>query len=262
MLRFTLALASLAALGACATAGGHKVDAASPAGQAAIDQAARQAITHEDMLTQMTFWAGEFENHPEDVEAARSFAESLRKGARFDRAIEVSMQALQRHQSDTPLLMTLGKSLIAAGRPQEALRPLAMVAAAEPQNWQARSALGAALDQVGRFGEARQAYHEALAISPNQTAVLTNMGVSYLLAGAPADAEPFLRQAADQPSAPAEARQNLAVALALQGRFDEAAQLERVDLPPDMAAENLAYLRSLVSDPRRWGDLRAPTTLR
>ncbi len=55
--------------------------------------------------------------------------------------------------------------------------------------------------------------------------------------------------------APAEARQNLAISLALQGRFDEAEQIERVDLSPAQAAQNIQYLRSLLSDPRRWNDM-------
>ena len=68
-------------------------------------------------------------------------------------------------------------------------------------------------------------------------------------------AEPIFRQAVQQPGAPAEARQNLAISLALQGRFDEAEQIERVDLSPAQAAQNIQYLRSLLSDPRRWNDM-------
>jgi Flp pilus assembly protein TadD len=75
------------------------------------------------------------------------------------------------------------------------------------------------------------------------------------MAGEPADAEAVLRQAAAKPGAPAEARQNLAIAIALQGRFDEAEQLERIDLAPAEAAANMAYLRGLLRDNRRWGDL-------
>jgi Flp pilus assembly protein TadD len=118
--------------------------------------------------------------------------------------------------------------------------------------------MGAALDQLGRFEEAREAYQEALAIAPNEPRVLTNLGVSHLLAGEPQDAEPILRQAVDLPNAPPEARQNLAIALALQGRFDEAERLVRIDLPPQQAAANMAYLRGLLTDPRSWRALRSP----
>ena len=130
-----------------------------------------------------------------------------------------------------------------------------MVAASQSDNWRVRSALGVALDQLGRFPEARRAYQEALALEPDDPHILVNMGVSHILAGEPQEAETILRQASTIANAPPEARQNLAVAIALQGRFDEAEQIARVDLPPAQAAANVAYLRGLLSDPRRWDEL-------
>lgn len=257
MSRIALALMTASALAACATTGeGASQDASSTLAAARpVDRQARQRIAREEVLTQMAFWAGEYQTFPNDLEAAQRFSEVLRKGGRADRAAQVAGEALSRFPEDHALMTTLGLSLIGADRPQEALRPLALVAQAEPENWRVRSALGAALDQLGRFPEARRAYQEALALQPNDARILTNMGVSHIMAGEPEDAEPLLRQAVAVQGAPPEARQNLAIALALQGRFDEAEQLERLDLPPAQAAENIAYLRGLLSDPRRWGDV-------
>jgi Flp pilus assembly protein TadD len=207
------------------------------------------------MLTQMAFWAGEYDTFPNDLEAAQKFSECLRLAGRADRAVTVAGEALQRFPQDRALMRTYGLSQIAARDPQDALRPLALLVEADPHDWKDRSALGAALDQLGRFTEARQAYAEALAIQPNEVSVLTNMGVSHLMEGDPAAAEPVLRQAAALPNAPPETRQNLAIALALQGKFGEAEQLERIDLPPAQAAANMQYLRGLLSDPHRWGDV-------
>lgn len=255
-------LLAATALTACATTGEgagrqSSVDAlaGAPAGARPIDRNARQRIAREDMLTQMAFWAGEYQTFPNDLEAAQHFAEALRKGGRTDRAIQISGEALGRFPEDRELLTTYGLSQISTGHPQQALRPLAMVASTDAENWRVRSALGAALDQLGRFAEARQAYQEALALQPNDARILTNLGVSHIMAGEPAEAEPILRQAVSAANAPVEARQNLAISLALQGRFDEAEQVQRVDLPPAQAAANMQYLRGLLSDPRRWGDL-------
>ena len=226
------------------------------AGAPHIDHRARAQVEREDMLTQMAFWAGEYQTFPDDLEAAQKFAEALRRGGRVDRAAQVAGEAVQRFPEDKPLLRTYGLAQIAAHHPQEALRPLALLAQSDPHDWRARSALGAALDQLGRFDEARAAYREALAIHADDPAVLTNLGVSHLMANEPDQAEPILRQASALPNAPPEARQNLAIALALQGKFDEAEQLERIDLPPAQVQENMAYLRGLLSDPRRYSDLR------
>ncbi len=259
-----LALVALSSLAACATTGeGSSQNAAEALAGAApgarpIDRQARERVNREDALTQMAFWAGEYQTFPNDIEAAQRFSEALRKGGRTDRAVQIAAEALGRFPEDRALLTTYGYAQITLNRPQQALRPLAMVAAAEPENWRVRSALGAALDQLGRFNDARQAYQEALALQPDNARILTNMGVSHIMAGEPADAEPILRQAVAIPGAPAEARQNLAIALALQGRFDEAEQIERIDLPPAQAAQNMQYLRGLLSDPRRWGDMGRP----
>lgn len=260
MSRLPFALAALSTLAACATTGegagsDHQAAAVTGAASPAVDRQARERIGREDMLTQMAFWAGEYDTFPNDLEAAQRFAESLRKGARTDRAIAIAREALARFPNDRALLSTYGLAQLTSGHAQEALRPLALVAQAEPDNWRVRSALGAALDQLGRFDEARAAYQEALAIQPNDPGVMTNLGVSHLMEGEPADAEPILRQAAALPNAPPQARQNLAIAVALQGRFDEAEQLERADLPPAAAAANIHYLRGLLSDDRRWGDM-------
>jgi Flp pilus assembly protein TadD len=258
MHRLPAALFAVSTLAACATSGGgeQSVDTTGALTSARpVDRQARERIAREDTLTQMAFWAGEYQTFPNDLEAAQRFAESLRKGGRVDRAVQIAGEAIGRFPEDRQLLTTYGLAQIASNRPQEALRPLAVVAAAEPDNWRVRSALGAALDQLGRYNEARQAYQEALALQPDDPRILTNLGVSHIMAGEPADAEPILRRAVDRPNAPPEARQNLAIAVALQGRFDEAEQLERIDLPPAQAAENIRFLRGLLSDPRRWGDL-------
>jgi Flp pilus assembly protein TadD len=259
-----LALIAVSSLAACATIGGGDeaqaaVDASgAPAGARPIDRQARERIGREDLLTQMAFWAAEYQTFPNDLEAAQRFSEALRRGGRTDRAAQIAGEALSRFPQDRQLLTTYGYAQIALSRPQNALRALALVAAAEPENWRVRSALGAALDQLGRFAQARQAYQEALALDPGNARILTNMGVSHIMAGEPDDAEPILRQAAAIPGAPVEARQNLAIALALQGRFDEAERIERLDLPPAQAAQNIQYLRGLLSDPRRWDDMGRP----
>ena len=49
--------------------------------------------------------------------------------------------------------------------------------------------------------------------------------------------------------------QNLALVLALQGRFDEAERIASIDTTPEMAAANMAYIRTLMSSPRRWDSL-------
>ena len=183
MARLPVALLAVSALSACAlTDDGDATSSAAlgtvrpNAPAVGVDRQARERIGREDMLTQMAYWAGEYQTFPNDLEAAQRFSEALRRGGRADRAVQISQEALTRFPEDRQLLVTYGYAQIATGNPHQSLRPLAMVAQAEPQNWRVRSGLGAALDQLGRYEEARAAYAEALAIEPENARVLTNMG--------------------------------------------------------------------------------------
>lgn len=255
-MRSALALVPVLMVAACATTTPNAAEALRP-GEPPFDRAARAAISRQDMLTQMTFWAQEYAVHPHDLETAQKFVDVLRYGGRADRAATVALESLERHPEDRKLMRSYGLALLTSGKPQDALRPLAMTARDDAADWSVRSALGAALDQLGRPVEARQAYREALAIKADDAGVLTNMGVSYLMTGDVADAEKALQQAAALPGASAETRMNLSVAIALQGRFEEAERIQRIDVPPEMIAANMTYLRALQTDPRRWGELRA-----
>ena len=52
-------------------------------------------------------------------------------------------------------------------------------------------------------------------------------------------------------------RQNLALVLGLQGRFEEAEKISRQDLPAGQAKADTAYLKQMVSQPNSWQKLKA-----
>ena len=56
----------------------------------------------------------------------------------------------------------------------------------------------------------------------------------------------MLRQAYADPKADARVRQNLGLVVGLQGRFAEAEDIVKKDLPPDQAAANVAYLKDML----------------
>jgi Flp pilus assembly protein TadD len=51
-------------------------------------------------------------------------------------------------------------------------------------------------------------------------------------------------------------RQNLALVVGLQGRFDEARQIASQDLPADQVEANMAYLQKMLSQPNTWQQLQ------
>ena len=60
-------------------------------------------------------------------------------------------------------------------------------------------------------------------------------------------AEETLRRASGRGGADKRVRQNLALVVGLQGRFQEAETIARAELPPDEAAANVAYLRQMLA---------------
>jgi Flp pilus assembly protein TadD len=97
-------------------------------------------------------------------------------------------------------------------------------------------------------------------VAPNNPATLTNLGMYLAIHGQVAAAEPLLRRAADAPGAAAQERQNLALVLGMEGKFEEAQQLAQRDLPPDEVQNNLAYLHADADGarPHTWESLRQP----
>jgi hypothetical protein len=132
-----------------------------------------------------------------------------------------------------------GKALTAAERPQDAIGFLTQAIQSSPNDWSLLSARGVAYDQAGNHVAARADYAQALSLDDDNQTVLTNLALSYVLSGQPAQAEPILRQVVARPTATAAMRQNLAMVLALQGKNAEAAQMARNDLDPADATSNV-----------------------
>ena len=161
-------------------------------------------------------------------------------------------------------LLEDGRAKIAANQGFYAIETLQRAKQVAPKDWRPLSLLGVALEQSLRPEEAKQAYDEALALSPDNPAILSNMALYFAGRGDTAQAETLLRRAASRPDAGAQERQNLALVLGLEGKMAEAEHLIRQDLPPDVAAANLAYLRgasglptgAVAADARNWGSLQ------
>src|SRR5260370_38893496 len=82
---------------------------------------------------------------------------------------------------------------------------------------------------------------------PAGPSVMSNLGLSYALSKDLRRAEEALRGASAKGSTDKRVRQNLALVVGLQGRFQEAETIARADLPQDEAAANVAYLRRMMA---------------
>ncbi|MGZ9113013.1 MAG: tetratricopeptide repeat protein [Brevundimonas sp.] len=270
MSRTTASIAILVLLsGAAGTAA-----AASPAGQArgpaqAAAAAPRQPASAEvraaydrsDALSRSVFWADQAGIDPRDPVAGVRAAAALRDLGRYDQAAETAQGVLVIQPGNVDAMLEVGRAHIARGQAFYGVAALEQARNARPGDWQAWSLLGTAYEQVRRPDDARAAWAQALAISPDNPAVLTNMAISAMTHGDSETAEPLLRRAAAQPGASLKVRLNLAMVLGLTGKMGEAEQILRRDLPPEAADANLQWLRDRAKDGavdqvRTWGSLQ------
>lgn len=196
-----------------------------------------------------------YEKAPKDKAVGMSYAEILRMTGRHDQALAVMQQVAIDHPEDRDVLAAYGKAQAAAGDLGPALDTIRRAQTPARPDWRLLSAEGAILDQMERPQEARALYQKALQIEPGEPSVLSNIGMSHLLEGNLAEAETYMRKAVDQPNADSRVRQNLALVVGLQGRFDEAEKIAAGELPSDEAAANVAYLRSMLAQQQSWAAL-------
>lgn len=163
---------------------------------------------------------------PDDAEANTGMGESLLLLREYDAGLNYSLKAVSLAGDRTDLearaLHTAGLSLLLTDRAAEAETKLDAAVAADPGSWRAWNALARARDARRAWDEAAIAYRRALALAPGEAAVLNNYGLSRLSAGDLDQAVRLFGQALEASPDLAPAETNLRLALALQGRYDQA----------------------------------------
>jgi Flp pilus assembly protein TadD len=247
-----MGVAALLALSGC-----KSVDMDSLTGS--IGAPARPATSSpEDLRRFSEQWRQRYEQHPDDKATALAYAKALRARDLNEQAAAVLQNLAIRHSRDRDVLAAYGKTLADAGQLQRAQSVLEQADSPDNPNWSVVSVRGSISDQLGDHASAQAYYDTALKLAPGEPSVLSNLGLSYALQRDLPRAENVLREAAASPKADLRERQNLALVLALEGKFAEAEQVSARDLPPQEARENIAAIRQMISQSNPWRDLQSP----
>lgn len=196
-----------------------------------------------------TYWATQYQQKPNDPNAALNYARNLKAIGAKDRAHVVLKRAHATHPTHPDIASEYGRAVLAKGQNRLALRVLKK--AHKPNgktDWRVLSAQGTAHAKLGDHQSAQREFIAALHKNPNASSVRNNLALSYAMSGNAPKAEGLLRQAIDHGSDTPKLRQNLALVLGLQRKFGEAQQLASVDLAEDKAKANVSMLRTMVRE--------------
>lgn len=194
----------------------------------------------------------QYKKNPRDKATTLYYAAALRSNGQAEQSVAVLEAGIGQFRRDPEMLVAYAKALSAAGRFEQAMNVVEGAIDPTAPDWNALLVKGAILDQSGRNAEARDIYQTALRIAPQQASIHANLGLSYAMTNELEAAEKELRLAVTLRGANSQVRQNLALVVGLQGRFDEAQTLFGAELPPAQVEANMSYIRALLTQQNRW----------
>jgi len=175
-------------------------------------------------------------------------AEALREADRYQEAFDALERGLAMHPNDKELLYARALAAEKLDRLDVLERDLRAILAADPKNGQALNALGYTLaDRTTRYPEALGYIEQALALLPDDAAVLDSMGwVQYRL-GDHAKALEYLRRAY-QANPDAEIAAHLVEVLWASGQREEAKRIWREALRKNPDSPHLLQLKEKLGE--------------
>ena len=159
-----------------------------------------------------------YDAKPGEKRISLEYAAALRAGGQHMQAVAVLQRASVVNVGDRDVAAAYGKALADIGQFDQAVEVLSQAHTEDRPNWQVLSTLGSISDQQGNHPRAREYYHRALQLAPNEASIYNNLGLSYLLTKELPQAEEMLRRAASLPGADPRVQANLALAIKLQGK--------------------------------------------
>lgn len=247
-----LVIAALSGAG-CSSLANRDITGSTGATNATASAAAPQSEA--DWRKAVDTYGERYRANPKDANAALQYGLALRATDQRTQSSAVLEQAAIANPGNKALLAAYGRSLVDNGNYQQGFDTLSRAHTPDNPDWHILSIQGTALDRMGKHEDARRYYANALKIKPEEPSVLSNLGMSYVLSKQLPQAEDALRRAYDGAKGNARVRQNLALAIGLQGRMAEAETIVTAGLPPDEAADNVSALKDML----RGSDSRKPS---
>ncbi len=195
-----------------------------------------------------------FRKRPGDAKIGLPLARTLAALGQREQQLSVLRKVVEYNPRRQDIRYHYGIELLKANRAVQAEQQFRRLLREGKRDWRTFNALGSALAEQNRHAEARRNFQLALRQSPGNPQVINNLAMSHIMQGSPDQAEKLLREALPNARGAVQKkmRQNLALALGLQGKFEEARYMASHDLPPAEVEANMAWLRKMLGSGQTW----------
>lgn len=183
-----------------------------------------------------------------------ALGDTLRQLKRYDEAEQVFRAALDRNPYSGLALQGYGILLIERNQPDAAITMLTPAVDEDAADYRVYNVLGIAYDALGDHTQAQAQYQAGLDLKPGSKSLRNNLALSLVLQERYDAATEQVQSLLTGTEADQQYLHNLALVYGLAGRIESAAALLRQMLPEADVANNLAYyqnLRAMPPDRRR-----------
>lgn len=199
---------------------------------------AESALAAGDAELAATLFERALKADPRSLPAQVGLGDAMYQTGELARAGVLYAQAAAAAPDDPRAQLGLARVALRERHLDDALARYAKLNAARPDNIAAAAGLGTVLDLLGRHDDAQRVYRAALARHPDAHALKTDLGLSLVLANRAREGANVLLDIAGLPNAPAQAREDLALAYGMLGNDDAAKRILVHDLPAASASYN------------------------
>jgi Flp pilus assembly protein TadD len=206
----------------------------------AIIRVADMTRSEGDLASAAGLYQKAHELSPTDPRPLVHLGQTLAKLGSASGAAQAFNAALRLDGTNTEALRGLGTALLNTGEPDAAIAQYEK-ALDQGEDYRLYNGIAVAYDMLGDHASAQTYYRTALQLSPDNLEVTNNLALSLALEGRYQEAIPLLQQVTADPLAMPRYRQNLAFVYGLAGERDRARQLAERDLDPATVERNMTY---------------------
>ena len=202
---------------------------------------ARASRASGDLASAINLYSSVVAIKPADPAVMLELGDTLVDAGALDEAVEVYRKVETGSSAWLGAQLGLQQAYLKLGEPEKSLLFADQAMTVAPQDHRVLVCRGVTLDMLGRHVDAQESYRAVLAGAPHDVAARNDLALSLALTGRFGEAEDIMTSMARSSTATPRIRQNLALIYGLAGDPSHAGALSRMDLDAITTEGNLRF---------------------